>query len=105
MRLIFGEQTYRILEPSPQGLISSTLNELTRFFLCFTGALYTLIGYKDKNMLTKHDWSTLHKVWPSILLSRHSEKPSVAKLLDMLFKHLQKHSETFALENNITEKA
>ena len=74
-------------------------------FFCFTGVLYTLIGYKDKNMLTKHDWTTLNKVWPSIILSRHSEKPSIAKLLDLLFKHLQKHSETFAIENKITEKA
>ena len=79
--------------------------QLTDGFRLLTGALYTLIGYKDKNMLTKHDWTTMNKVWPSILLSRHSEKPSVAKLIDMLFKHLQKHSETFALENNITDKA
>lgn len=55
-------------------------------------------------MLTKHDWTTLAKVWPSLLLSRHSEKPSVAKLLDQVFKSLQKYSETFAIHNKITEE-
>ena len=68
------------------------------------GALYLLIGHKDRTMLTKHDWNTHMKVWPALLLSRHSEKPSVAKLLDQVFKSLQKYSETFAIHNVITEK-
>ena len=67
--------------------------------------MYTLIGHKDRNMLTKHDWSTLGKVWPSVLLSRHSEKPSIAKLLDRTCHALQRYSETFSIENHVSEKA
>ena len=33
MRLIFGEQTSRILEPSPQGLISSIIYGQSRLVL------------------------------------------------------------------------
>ena len=93
-----------ILEPTLD-LLSSDNSEEKVSHEAFKGALYILIGHKDKSMLTKHDWSTLSKVWPALLLSRHSEKPSVAKLLDQVFKTLHKHSETFALEAQVSEKA
>ena len=74
-------------------------------FDIITGALYTLIGHKDRTFVTKHDWTTIFKIWPSILLSRHSEKPSIAKLLDYLLSTLQTYLETFAIENHVSDSA
>ena len=93
-----------LLDPVTE-LLSGNNSEEKVSHEAFKGALYILIGHKDKTMLTKHDWTTLLKVWPSVLLSRHSEKPSVAKLLDQVFKTLHKYSETFALEAQVSEKA
>ena len=93
-----------LLEPVTE-LLSGDNSEEKVSHEAFKGALYILIGHKDKTMLTKHDWSTLLKLWPHVLLSRHSEKPSVAKLLDQVFKTLHKYSETFALEAQVCEKA
>ena len=104
MTLTYAYSYKVLLDPLLQ-LLSGDNSEEKVSHEAFKGALYTLIGHKDKTMLTKHDWSTLSKVWPSLLLSRHSEKPSIAKLLDQVSRTLRKHSETFALETQVSEKA
>lgn len=91
-----------ILDPAIE-LLSADHSEEKVSHESFKGALYLILGHKDKTMLTKHDWQTLYKLWPSILKSRHSEKPSVAKLIDNIFKCLVKYSETFAIATQITE--
>ena len=72
---------YSFLDPMITLLDSSKTEEEVPHE-AFKGALYVLLGHKDKTILTKHDWTTLLKVWPSLVLSRHSEKPSVSSLLD-----------------------
>ena len=61
----------------------------TMYLLLFTGALYVILGHKEKTILTKHNWETCLKVWPALVLSRHSEKPSVSSLLDRSMKTIQ----------------
>lgn len=97
--------SYKLILDSILHLIDSGNNEEQVSHDAFKGALYLLLGSDDKSMLTKHDWTTLNKVWPKLVMSRQSEKPSIAKLMNQVMKILQKHSETFALENKITNDA
>ena len=64
-------------------------HNIVYYVLFFTGALYVILGHKEKTILTKHNWETCLKVWPALVLSRHSEKPSVSSLLDRSMKTIQ----------------
>jgi proteasome activator subunit 4 len=56
-------------------------------------------------MLAKHDWSTLARVWPAVVTSRHSEKPSVAKLIDTVLRTLHGYADTFTMEIKVSNAA
>ncbi|KAL3232022.1 hypothetical protein MRX96_023105 [Rhipicephalus microplus] len=63
----------------------------------FKGALYTLLGKKQRTMLVLCDWPFLGSLWPALVGARHSEKPSIIWLLEHILETLQKHLETIQI--------
>ncbi|KAF5308174.1 hypothetical protein FQR65_LT06354 [Abscondita terminalis] len=50
----------------------------------FKGCLYVLLGSKNAGIITKHDWSLIKQLWPLIIKSKTSEKPSIVNLMGAL---------------------
>ncbi|XP_012271997.1 proteasome activator complex subunit 4 isoform X2 [Orussus abietinus] len=50
----------------------------------YKGALYLLLGPQQDPLVTKRDWSLLRVLWPAIVRSQPSEKPSVIRLKESL---------------------
>ena len=69
----------------------------------FKGALFVLLGKGGKSFLTKHCWTTFNSVCPAILRASHSEKPSIIKVLGMLFDSVLHHMDTFTIRLEIHE--
>ncbi len=81
--------SYKLLIDPVINLLSpdNSLDEVSHE--AFKGALYVMLGFKNKTMLVKHDWETMFRTWPALVTSRHSEKPSISKLLDIALSTLQ----------------
>ncbi|XP_064483757.1 proteasome activator complex subunit 4-like [Ornithodoros turicata] len=60
----------------------------------FKGALYVVLGKKQRTFLTAGDWELLNQLWPALVAARHSEKPSIIGLLDNISESLQKYLNT-----------
>lgn len=43
------------------------------------GALYCLLGPKQTPIIAKHDWNVVGQLWPALIHSSPSEKPSVIR--------------------------
>ncbi|KAK5647619.1 hypothetical protein RI129_002511 [Pyrocoelia pectoralis] len=50
----------------------------------FKGCLYVLLGTKSAAIVTRHDWNLIKEVWPLIIKSKTSEKPSIVNLMTAL---------------------
>ncbi|GFW26343.1 proteasome activator complex subunit 4 [Trichonephila clavipes] len=57
----------------------------------FKGVLYVILGHKLNNLLKMYDWESVSQLLPAIVSSKHSEKPSIIKLLDAISIFLQKN--------------
>ena len=97
--------SYKVLMPT---LINSLQqNEETVSHEQFKGSLYVLLGSKHRTLLVKHCWKTLSELYPALVGSRHSEKPSISKLMDKIMTSIHHHFDTFTLTlsipNNVIE--
>ena len=64
----------------------------------FKGSLYVIIGRRGSSLLTARDWSTLNLLWPALVNAKHSEKPSIIRLLDVeITGYVRKYFDTLAL--------
>lgn len=64
----------------------------------FKGALYVVLGKKQRTFLTAGDWDLLSRLWPALVAARHSEKPSIIWLLDNISESLQKYLNTTQIQ-------
>lgn len=76
----------------------------------FKGLLHLVVGRRSCNsIVVDPNWSYLRKIWPALVESPHSEKPSIVKLLDRICNLVQKGFDTFELHykfpDEIKEKA
>src|SRR5687767_14126307 len=69
----------------------------------FKGALHVLLGKKGRCILTVSDWETLESVWIAVVNARHSEKPSIIKLLSCLSDCVQKYFETIWVTHRVPD--
>lgn len=71
----------------------------------FKGLLY-LLGNKRShiNIMIDVTWSSLKEIWPAIVQSPHSEKPSVVRLVDRLCSLVQKKFDTLAMSYEFNGK-
>ena len=68
----------------------------------FKGALYVVLGHKGSSLLTARDWSTLNVLWPALVDAKHSEKPSIIRLIDFeITGHVRKAFDTLSLSVDI----
>ncbi|KAF5303620.1 hypothetical protein FQA39_LY09867 [Lamprigera yunnana] len=50
----------------------------------FKGCLYVLLGGKTSPIMTKHHWDIIRELWPLVVRSKISEKPSIVNLMSAL---------------------
>lgn len=71
----------------------------------FKGLLYLVLGRRSCNSLVIYPhWSFLKQLWPAIISSPHSEKPSIVKLLDRVCGLVQKGFDTFELRIKFSDE-
>ncbi|XP_041764682.1 proteasome activator complex subunit 4B-like isoform X1 [Anopheles merus] len=70
----------------------------------FKGILCLLFIKRRGRLISQNNWEYLARVWPALLRSKLSEKPSIVKLVDGLKKMIDGQSPTYLLEVDIGEK-
>lgn len=68
----------------------------------FKGALYVIVGENGKSLLNVSDWKLQHKIWMSFVHAKHSEKPSIFKLLNSGVEFISQHYEPLPLSFKVT---
>lgn len=65
----------------------------------FKGLLHLVIGRRAySSIVIDPNWGSLKALWPALVESQHSEKPSIVKLLDRICNLVQKGFDTFGLQ-------
>jgi hypothetical protein len=59
--------------------------------------LYLLCG-KPGSLAVKQDWEVLAKIWPVLLRTKSSEKPSIIALVDRISRLIQEGLDEFQLQ-------
>uniref|UniRef100_A0A182JT99 Proteasome activator complex subunit 4 C-terminal domain-containing protein n=1 Tax=Anopheles christyi TaxID=43041 RepID=A0A182JT99_9DIPT len=70
----------------------------------FKGILCLLFIKRRGRLISQNNWQYLARVWPALLRSKLSEKPSIVKLVDGLKKMIDGQSPTYLIEVDIGEK-
>lgn len=70
----------------------------------FKGCLYVLLGPKSTPIVTRHDWHFVNEIWPTIVQSKPSEKPSVINLMGTLIETVHKHFPTISMKVQVPDK-
>ncbi|XP_053659354.1 proteasome activator complex subunit 4B-like [Anopheles marshallii] len=68
------------------------------------GMLCLLLIKRRGRLITQNNWKYLSHVWPALLRSKLSEKPSIVRMVDTLKKMIDGQSPTYLLEVDIGEK-
>uniref|UniRef100_A0A182W0W9 Proteasome activator complex subunit 4 C-terminal domain-containing protein n=1 Tax=Anopheles minimus TaxID=112268 RepID=A0A182W0W9_9DIPT len=68
------------------------------------GILCLLFIKRRGRLITQNNWEYLARVWPALLRSKLSEKPSIVRLVDGLKKMIDGQSPTYLLEVDVGEK-
>nr|XP_023028371.1 proteasome activator complex subunit 4-like [Leptinotarsa decemlineata] len=63
----------------------------------FKGCLYVLLGPKNSPIVARHDWKFIEQIWPSIVKSVPSEKPSIINLITTATNVVDKYFPTIAI--------
>ncbi|XP_056636067.1 proteasome activator complex subunit 4-like [Diorhabda sublineata] len=71
----------------------------------FKGCLYILLGPKGSPIIARHDWKFIEQLWPLIIRSMPSEKPSIINLIMALGEAVDKFFPTIAINLVIPESA
>ncbi|KAJ8924060.1 hypothetical protein NQ315_006837 [Exocentrus adspersus] len=69
----------------------------------FKGCLYILLGPKSSPIVARHDWNLIRQLWPLIVKSMPSEKPSIINLIQSLNDAVHKYFPTIAIKLIIPE--
>ncbi|CAH1169598.1 unnamed protein product [Phaedon cochleariae] len=64
----------------------------------FKGCLYILLGPKNSPIVTRHDWRFISELWPLIVTSKPSEKPSIVNLITSVTDTIDKYFPTIAVK-------
>ncbi|CAF4971511.1 unnamed protein product, partial [Rotaria sp. Silwood1] len=69
------------------------------------GCLYILLGNDSIFIPTKHSWTLLEKLWPSLTRTMHATKISTQKLLDRIMEKIGKQFDTPAIIEDINDES
>ncbi|UJR35822.1 hypothetical protein I4U23_028569 [Adineta vaga] len=67
------------------------------------GCLYILLGNDSIFIPTKHSWTLLEKLWPSLARTVHATKVSTQNLLDRIMEKIGKQFDTPAVTEDIND--
>lgn len=70
--------TYRAIVPKLVELLSAEVND-DESHARRKGALYVMLGPKTGPIIAKQDWEVARYLWPAVLNSPLSEKPSILR--------------------------
>ena len=75
-------------------------------YLCVSvqGSLYMVLCEGAANLMTRRNWATMKSYWPALINSKHSEKPSIIKLLDAILDTVHKYIETTEIRLEVREQ-
>lgn len=62
-----------------------------------------LLGPKQSPIIARHDWKFLRDVWPLVVKSMPSEKPSVVNLINALADAIHRYFYTIAIKLEIPD--
>ena len=65
------------------------------------GCLYLLLGRQSKSLMVRRDWESLIQLWPAVVATRHSEKPSIIQLMNAISDAVLYHMELFAIHQTV----
>lgn len=68
------------------------------------GLLYLLAGPRPKAFIVPRDWEFLKTVWPALIFSKPSEKPSVIRLKNNLTETISRYMPTLPIKLCIADK-
>lgn len=71
----------------------------------FKGCLYILLGPKNSPIIGRHDWKFIKQIWPLVVRSLPSEKPSIINLVTSVTDAVDKYFPTIAIKLVIPESA
>ncbi|KAK8403278.1 hypothetical protein O3P69_000420 [Scylla paramamosain] len=94
--------SYKLVLPS---LISSLQVNPTEQHEKFKGSLYLLLGRQGKSLMVRRDWESLNLVWPALIASQHSEKPSIIRLMNALSDTVYYYMELFTIYQQVPQRA
>lgn len=111
VRILAQDTLYMILNYFPFSetiLIPKLVEELRKREIehnKFKGLLYLVVGRRSySSVAIDPNWSFLRQLWPALVESPHSEKPSIVKLLDRICGLVQKNFDTFELHYGFSSK-
>lgn len=64
----------------------------------FKGCLNILLGPKTAPIIARHDWKFIRDVWPLLIKSMPSEKPSIVNLINNLSDAISRWFPTIAIK-------
>ncbi|XP_050688195.1 proteasome activator complex subunit 4-like isoform X2 [Eriocheir sinensis] len=70
----------------------------------FKGSLYLLLGRQGKSLMVRRDWESLNMVWPALISSQHSEKPSIIRLMNALSDAVYYYMELIAIYHHTPDE-
>lgn len=70
----------------------------------FKGCLYVLLGSQSAPLITRHDWQTIRDLWPLLVRSKPSEKPSIVNLMTALIDAVKRVFPTISIKFDIPEQ-
>lgn len=70
----------------------------------FKGCLHVLLGPKSTPIVTRHDWNFVRDIWPTLVMSMPSEKPSVISLMNLIVEAVHKHFPTIAIKLELPQR-
>ena len=73
-----------------------------KILVYFQGALFVLLGNNKNNIAMKRSWEVSTLIWPAIVQSQHSEKPSILKVIDDIVRKVVKNVESAAIEIKVS---
>ena len=86
--------SYTILTPHIKEILQLDTDEHHEKF---KGCLHVLLGPKNTPIIARHDWSFINTMWPLLVKSKPSEKPSIVNLLNALNDAIEKYFPSIAI--------
>lgn len=69
------------------------------------GCLYILLGNDSIFIPTKHSWTLLERLWPSLARTKHATKISTQNLIDRIMEKIGKQFDSPAIIENTNDVA